>query len=264
MSPRYGPAGPNPTVAPYIDKVREGTPAVDPRLVLVVPSRPGPLVRLAELQGGRDEIDEALDELFGDPDDRGPGVVDAVLFVGGLGGVVAGQVASLPALVSVGGAAGMALGAVLPLRSLWRRFDSGRRSRRLQILLGDSVLLRTDHRQVDSLLVAHERLVGLATHLASEPRAKVHEVAHGALREVASLLNGASPQTPSELDYVAARTNALVELCHAAAAPGVGDGEADRRRAVVEARQEVEHVSGRSSLTEAADLSRRLLGTDDR
>ncbi|MFN0025870.1 MAG: hypothetical protein ACKV2O_01620 [Acidimicrobiales bacterium] len=242
----------------------EGTLAMDPNVVVVVPARPGPLVALSELQRGRDEIDVALDVLFGEPDDRGPGPVDALLFVGGAAGVAAGQVGSLPVLVSVGGAAAMALGAILPLRSLWRRVESARRSRRLQVRLGDGVLLRTDHAHLKALVMAHEQLSDLARHLASEPKARVAAVAHSALREVASLLDGRLPQTQAELDYVSARTSALVELCHVVGAPGVSDGEADRRHAVVEARREVEEVSGRSSLTDAADLARQLGYTDDR
>jgi hypothetical protein len=221
------------------------------------------MVRLEDLDRGRNEIDEVLDDVFGESDDRGPGAVDAVLVVGGLGAIVGGQAASLPAVVTVGGVAAVALGAVLPLRSLWRRAGAARRSRRLQSLLGDGVLLRIDHSSIEQLLAAHHRLLTLAASLATAPRSRVQTVAHSALLEVASLLAGRQPVAEGELDYIAARSHALEDLCSTVADPRVGDGERDRRRAIVEARHEIEELAGSSSVIDASDLSRELLGTDD-
>jgi hypothetical protein len=243
--------------------VNEPQPDVDLRAAVVVPARPGPLVRVSDLERGRDEVDELLDDVFGEPDDRGPGPVDVVLVVGGAGAIIGGQVASLPTVVTVCGAAAVGLGAVLPLRSLWRRVGSARRSSRLQSLLGDGTLLRTDHRSVEQLLVAHQRLLSVAAPLATAPRARVHDVAHAALLEVASLLGGRPPGAQVEVDYVAARAQALEDLAATVEDPRVGDGETDRRRALVEARHEIEQLVGSSSLTDASDLSRELLGTDD-
>jgi hypothetical protein len=243
--------------------VNERQPDVDLRAAVIVPARPGPLVRLRDLERGRDELDELLDDVFGDPDDRGPGPVDAVLIVGGFGAIIGGQAASLATVVTVCGAAAVALGAVLPLRSLWRRVGSARRASRLQSLLGDGVLLRIDHPSIEHLLAAHQRLLSVTAPLATAPRARVHDVAHAALLEVASLLGGRPPGAQVEVDYVAARTRALEDLAATVADPRVGDGETDRRRALVEARHEVEQLAGNSSLTDASDLSRELLGTDD-
>jgi hypothetical protein len=241
--------------------VNEWQPDVDLRAAVIVPARPGPLVRLRDVERGRDEIDELLDDVFGEPDDRGPGPVDAVLVAGGLGAIIGGQATSLPTVVTVCGAVAFGLGAVLPLRSLWRRVGSARRSRRRRSLLGDGVLLRTDHTSIKQLLAAHERLLGAAAPLAAAPRARVHDVAHAALIEVASLLGGRPPGAQVEVDYVAARTHALEGLAATVADPRVGDGETDRRRALVEARHEVEQLAGSSSLTDASDLSRELLDT---
>ena len=243
--------------------MNERRPDLDLDAAVIVPGRPGPLVRLRDLERGRDEIDELLDDVFGEPDDRGPGPVDAVLFVGGIGAIVGGQAASLSAAVTVGGAAAVALGVVLPLRSVWRRLGSARRSRRLQSLLGDGVLLRTDHPSIEQLLAAHQRLLSVSAPLGSAPSARVHEVAHAALLEVASLLGGRRPGAQVEVDYAAARARALEDLAATVADPRVGDGETDRRRALVEARREVEQLGGSSSLTDASDLSRELLGTDE-
>ncbi|MCX6522704.1 MAG: hypothetical protein NTZ21_18760 [Actinobacteria bacterium] len=125
------------------------------------------------------------------------------------------------------------------------------------------MLLRVDHSGIEQLLAAHERLLSVTAPLANAPRARVHDVAHAALLEVASLLGGRPPGAQVEVDYVAARTHALEDLAATVADPRVGDGESDRRRALVEARHEVEQLAGGSSLTDASDLSRELLGIDE-
>lgn len=234
--------------------MNERKPDVHLRAAVIVPTRPGPLVRLRDLERGRDELDELLDDIFGEPDDRGPGPVDAFLVVGGAGAIIAGQAASLPAVVTVIGAAAVGLGAVLPLRSLWLRVGSTRRASRLRSLLGDGLLLRTDHPSIDQLLAAHQRLLSVSAPLATAPCARVHDVAHGTLLEVASLLGGRPPGAQVEVDYVAARTRALEDLAATVSDPRVGDGESDRRRALVEARHEVEQLAGGSSLTDASAL----------
>src|SRR4029078_12719494 len=51
---------------------------------VLVPHVPGPLLRPASARQ-RDELDDLVDDLFGEPDERGPSAVDAVLVVAGLG-----------------------------------------------------------------------------------------------------------------------------------------------------------------------------------
>ena len=227
-----------------------------------MPVRPGPIVRLGDLTRTRDEVDDALDDVFGRPDDRGPGPVDAALLVAGVGAVVAGQATSLPTVVTVGGVIAVVLGAILPLRSLWRRVDSGRQSRLLHAAIGDGVVLRADDPRVEELLAAHQRALDTAARLAVAPRARVAAVAHAAVLEVASLLAGRAPALETEVEYVSARVRALHDLAAAAADPRSGDGERDRRQARADARVEVERLAGGSSIADAAALSRELLGTD--
>lgn len=235
----------------------------DGRSVVVVPARPAPLVRLQDLERGRDEIDDLLDDVFGKPDDRGPGAVDAVLVAGGLGTVIGAQAASLPTVFTVGGAVAVALGAVLPLRSVWRRVTAARHARRLRSILGDGMLLRVDHPHVAQLLAAHERLLSASASLADAQRARVQGIAHAALLEVASLLGGRLPGPQDEIDYVTVRTRALEELVAAVTDPRIADGDHDRRRALVEARREIEQLAGGSSVTDAATLARELRDPDD-
>lgn len=227
---------------------------------VVVPMRPGALVRMRDLEHSRDEIDDVLDDVFGTPDDRGPGIADAVLLAGGLGAVVVGQAGSAGTGVTLAGVAAVALGAVLPIRSGWRRIRSARRSRRLASFLGDGKLLRVDSRLVAQLLEAHEGVLGAASGLATTERASAHEVAHSAVLEVASVLDGRLPIGPKETEYVSARIDALNLLKSAIVDPRTGDGEARKRQSLVEAREEVERLAGGSSLTDAAELARQLLG----
>ncbi|MDO8392425.1 MAG: hypothetical protein Q7V57_18275 [Actinomycetota bacterium] len=232
------------------------------RSTVVVPVQPGPLVALSDLDHRRDDIDDVLDDVFGAPDERGPGAVDALLLVGGAGAVVAGVVASLPSVVVVGGAAAVALGAVLPVRSALRHLAVRRRQARLSDRVGHGSLLRTDHPATAALVAAHTALWTAAGGLASAPRARVQTIAADAAHEVASLLAGRAPVTAEEIAYVEARVAALQQLRATLADPRVGDGEAERRRALVQAREEVEQIGGGSSLTDAAELTRDLLGDD--
>lgn len=231
------------------------------RSTVVVPVQPGPLVALHDLDRGRDDIDEVLDDVFGAPDERGPGPVDAVLLLGGAGAVAAGIVASLPSIVIVGGVAAAALGAVLPVQSLLRHIGVRRRRARLSDRVGHGSLLRTDHPATAALVAAHGALWAGAGVLAAAPRARVQAVAADAAHEVASLLAGRAPVTAEEVAYVEARVAALNDLLATLADPRVGDGEAQRRKALVEAREEVEQIGG-GSLTDAADVTRELLGDD--
>jgi hypothetical protein len=233
----------------------------DPTAV-VVPPRPGPL-RVPGREGpDRDAVDELLDDGFGEPDERAPGLADAALIVGGAALVVNAQLASWPVVTTVAGAGALLLGLVLPIRSLWRRLEGGRRDRRSQALLGEGTLLRTDSAPVRDLVAAHGRLEAEADPLSPSVRAEVAFVAHGALSEVASLLEGRSPTTPMEIDYIDARTEALNDLAATLADPHVGDGDASRRRALVEARREVEEIAGTSSVSAASELARRLRGSE--
>ena len=233
------------------------------RSTVVVPAQPGPLVALSDLDHRRDDIDDVLDDMFGAPDERGPGPVDAVLLIGGAVAIVGGALASWPTLVVVGGLGAVALGVVLPLRSALQHLAVRRRRRRLSARVGHGALLRTDHPATAALVAAHAALWAATDALAPSPRDRVRAVAADSAHEVASLLGGRAPVTLEEIAYVQARAQSLVGLATTLADPRVGDGEAERRRALVEARHEVEQIGGGSSLTDAAELTRQLLPDDD-
>lgn len=237
-------------------------PDVDVRSLVVVPARPGLPVSLQKLERGRDEIGDMLDDDFGASDERGPGMADAVLVAGGLAALLVGLSRAAPTFVTVLGIAAVLLGAVRPIRSLWWRFGSARRSARLGALLGDGVLLRIDDSGIQQLVGAHQRLLAVSAALAPAPRVRVQEVTHSALLEVASLFGRHVPVTQVDRIYVTERLRALQKLEDVLADPRVGDGESDRRQALVEARHEVEQIAG-NSITDLVALSRELLGEDE-
>jgi hypothetical protein len=231
---------------------------LDPATTVVVPARPGPVVSLAALDHDRDEIDDALDDVFGAPDDGGAGALDAALLLVGAAAIIAGLASLAPTWVLVAGAAAFALGAILPLRSFWRRAATTRRAARLRTVVGDGVLLRTDHPAVGALVAAHERSTAAAVGVAAWRRVQVDAVAHAAVLEVATLLRGRSVVVTAEEAYVRARTQALDALTTALAEPVAADG--DDRRVLAEARAEVEQLAGGSAVLDAEALARELRG----
>lgn len=233
---------------------------LDPASAVVVPVRPGPVVELRGLTRTRDEVDDVLDEVFGTPDDRGPGPVDALLVAGGLAALVAGLAGAAGTVVVVGGVAALALGSVLPIRSVSRRLGAMRRGRRVRALIGDGLVLRTDHPSVRALLAAEAAVRSARVAPATFQRSNT--IAHAAVYEVASLLAGRSPATDDEVAYVDERARALRSLADALTDPQAGDDDADRRRSLVEARREVERIDGASSVTDAERLRMELLGDD--
>lgn len=152
-------------------------------------------------------------------------------------------------------------GAVMPIRSRWWRFGSARRSARLGALLGDGVLLRIDDSGIQDLVGAHQRLMAASAALAPGPQARVQQVTHSALLEVASLFGRHVPVTQVDRIYVADRLRALQQLDAALADPRVADGESERWNARIEARHDIEQIAG-NSITEVAALCRELLGDD--
>lgn len=210
--------------------------------IVIVPPTPGRLVR----PGRRDQdgLDDLIDELLPDTDE-GPGPMDAALLAGG-GAVVAWSVVGSPPLAAtVAGVAAFGLGCILPVRSAWRWVVGRRRS--------GGARLRVDDAGVARLVTAYEALDGLA---ATTDAARA--AAHGALLEVASLLDGRPPGSDGETRYVGARVTAVEALLAAlreldAAGPLVEGRPAPDL--VVEAREELDALGGVSALSRLDDVT---------
>lgn len=224
--------------------------------VVVVPSQPGRLLSLADIDRPRGEVDLVLDEMFGEVDTEGPGLTDAVLVGGGTCAVVASLIAGLPAAVLGAGIASIGLGAILPIRSVIRRGKQQRQSRKVRDLIGDGQLLNVSAASTREMAARHDSVLAL-TDTDSALGVRVTSIAHGLVEEVASLLEGRPPSTPGEEQYVAERSAALVDLNTALQEASKQTADID---AALAARLAVESHADRSALTEAAELTRDLDG----
>lgn len=231
--------------------------------VVVVPSVPGRLIRPKDSGAGRrhrDDLDTLIDELLPDSTE-GPSVVDAGLVVGGAALLGWSALGSAPAVVSVAGAVAIGLGCILPVRAAWRALAGRRRSRRSAALLARGVPLRVDHPSLSRLVAAYEALDGVP----ARPDV-ARAAAHGAVLEVASLLQGRTPGSERERNYVDVRADAVQELVQALQELGVVDGalDSDERPTaippdlVVEAREELDALGGVSALSRLDDVTEEV------
>lgn len=213
----------------------------DDRIVLVPPT-PGRLVRPG--RHNKDGLDDLIDELLPDTDE-GPGPMDAALVAGGAAVVAWSVLGSPPVAVTVAGVAALGLGCILPLRSGWRWLVGRRQAR--------AALLSLDDPEVARLVEAYEALDDVP---ATTDAARA--AAHGAMLEVASLLDGRTPASDAERRYVAARTTAVEGLVAALRELELAGPVIDGQPApdlVVEAREELDALGGVSALSRLDDVT---------
>ena len=208
---------------------------------IVVPHAPGPLIRPDLPRRDRDELDEVIDELFPDSDEP-PGWFDAGL-LGVAAALIGWSLAGGPGWALVVGLGCLALGVVLPARWLWRRAQRARRS--------PGVLLPGDDPTVTRLVRAYDTLGELVSGDADPARI----AAHGALLEVATLIDGHRAQAGAERDYVVARAIAIEDLVSALREqpPVAPSGRLDPTL-VAQARDELDALTDGGSLTRLTDL----------
>ena len=235
--------------------------------LVVVPRRPGPLIKPPPDKRRHDDLDEVLDELFGEPTREGPGPFDVALVAGGALLVATAWLGWLPRGLGVVGACAAALGLVLPARSLWRRLARRRAVSRLHGTLEQGLPLTLGHDVVRRLADDYERVVAARQPLVGLAQDAL-EAAHLALTEVAGLLHGRAPDGPAEEKYVRARAIAVADLAQrleAAALHGSGDepsgDEPLLRDSAVHALEDFEQRTGWSSLTRI-ELIRNTLDSD--
>ena len=242
---------------------------VDRQDLVVVPHRPGPLVSLDRRPGARrerDDLDDLIDELVPEVDE-GPGWFDAALLAAGGGLLAWAALGDVSGTAVVAGVAALALGAVLPVRTAWRRVRRGRDARRRAALLGRGVPLDITSSRVADLVGSYRDLVDLAGRLSPELATPAISAAHGTLSEVATLLGGRVPASDREAGYVDVRAVAVADLVAAlralTAGPAAGpaspdDGPAVSPEAVLRAREEIDEIAASSSVTRLDDLTADL------
>jgi hypothetical protein len=220
--------------------------------IVVVPHTPGPLIRPGTAKR-QDGLDDLIDELLPDTDE-GPGPMDAALVAGGAALVGWSVIGSPPVAATVAGLAAVGLGCILPVRSTWRWFARRRR----QAAGAGGIPLHIGHPALARLVAAYEALDGLAA--TTEP---ARAAAHGAVLEVASLLDGRTPASEAESRYVGARVAAVEDLVEALRAIDAGgpmpgdDPPAVAPDLVVEAREELDAL-GVSALSRLDDVTAEI------
>ena len=214
----------------------------------------GPLVRPGAPKH-KDTLDDLIDDLLPDSDE-GPGPMDAALIAGGAAVIGWSVVGSPPVAATVAGVAGLCLGCILPVRSAWRWF-TGRRRRAAG---AGGVPLRIDHHALARLAAAYEALDALPA-----TTGPARAAAHGAMLEVASLLDGRTPASDGENRYVGARVAAVEELVEAlrsldtgGSPPAAGDAPVVAPDLVVEAREELDALGGVSALSRLDDVTAEI------
>ena len=176
--------------------------------ILVVPRRPGPLVSLAPAVAERDDLDDLIDDLFGEAPTDGPGAADVVLAVGGLVLILLARLDVLASWAYVAGGAGVALSLVLPVRALVSGARRRRESRSVAATLDSGTPLALGDPLTAELADAYSALLVEST-AAGAPGDDARELAHQTVLEAASLLRGRTPQGEAEREFVRTRTRAL-------------------------------------------------------
>ena len=238
-----------------------------------MPRSPGPLSVLGSI-GARptDELDEAIDDLFGPTTDERPGRFDAALIAGGLALAGWAMFADGGSLAMGSGVILLLLGIALPARAIIRliRHRGVDLERRRAASAGYP--LDASSPTIVALVEAYEALLTAAagSHVDDNTTDGL-DAAHLALVEVATLLDGAAPIVPAEVTYVDRRTQAIRDLTAdviAARRARTADEAADdafliddrnaRTTALAGARDELESSDALGSLSRLGDLRARL------
>lgn len=166
-----------------------------------------------------------------------------------------------PTVVTVLGIVALALGCILPIRAAWRRARNLREHQRREGLLGRGIRMDVSSPAVAALVGAYVDLLGLSERPGPEFGEPAIAAAHGALLEVASLLDGRSPTSERELGYIEERAAAVTELLGALRElpPGSGSPDDDASTVdpelLIEAREELDQIARLNSVTRLEELT---------
>jgi len=230
------------------------------RKLVVVPHVPGPLFLLDARRGrDRDDLDDLIDDLFPDVEER-PGWFDAGLLVLGAGLLTWGALGGAPTSVTVLGIVAVVLGCVLPIRTMWRRSQRRQQQRRREALLAKGAPVDVSSAVTERLVEAYESLLRLGD--VREDALPAIAAAHGALLEVASLLGGRPPGSASEREYIEKRAVAVevlsVALRELSQLEKSASGVELSPGALVEARDELDQLVAFGSVSRLEELTREV------
>jgi len=255
------------TWSPGDQPVRQADPVVHPPVgaighLVVVPRTAGPLVDVdGRTTDTADEIDAAIDELFGTETDGSAGPLDAALVVGGLSLAGWSLLTAAAAPLFALGIGAVLLGIALPAHAVATDARARRRATARARAVGDGLALDASDPTVHALVDAYGACLGAATAPGLPYARDAAEAAHLAVVEVASLLGGGHPMADAEVEYVRKRTQAIgrltLRLQRARRSRVEARLDADIHRtspqqvwatALTEAREELEATGGLGSL----------------
>ncbi len=239
---------------------------------ILVPRTPGRLLPVDQrAHRQRDDLDQMVDELFGEPTEERPGRLDAALVILGLAvlgwGLISGQSSDVFFL----GSAVILLGLVLPLRSVRQRIRSRKAARAEDALQARHDVLDAADPTVLDLTTSYAELAAASSLPGVSHGSEALAAGHQAVAEVASLLEGRSPVVPAEVEYVRKRTDAVRRLTSELQRSHQASLESERLRlgeeeqkhrlralAMAAARGEIHAVDPADSLDELDSLTQRL------
>lgn len=236
--------------------------------IVVVPHRPGPLIPLETGAGRRrapDDLDALIDELVPDVGD-GPGWTDGLFVLGGLAVVGWSIATSGPGWLLAVGVSAVALGCALPARALWRGTADRQRMRARARVEALGTPLDITPLTTACLAGAYGELLRLLPDADPDVSGPALAAAHAAVLEVATLCGGRAP-TRAEEAYVQRRAEAIAELARSLTAdaglPGDDDdAPSEPPASVVQARDELDLLTGTSSVDRLLELAERPVHRD--
>jgi hypothetical protein len=180
--------------------------------MLVVPREPGPLHDLTQLERSPDDLDAAIDDVFGAATDERPGVFDLVLLVVGVGLVGWAWLNPGATVALVIGLAAILLAVALPGRAALQAVSTRRAARRRRAAIATGYPLDASAPATADLVDAYEELLQASNVGGPLPVDQARAAGYLAVVECAVLLDGRPPVVSEETSYVQRRTRAIRDL----------------------------------------------------
>lgn len=180
--------------------------------MLVVPREPGPLRDLSALERPRDELDGAIDDVFGPTTDERPGLFDLALLV--IGVALFGWAWLNPGstVLLILGIGAILLAVALPARDALQAVGARRVARRRRAAIGQGYALDASAPATAALVDAYGELLQATGVGGPLPVEEARAAGYLAVVECAVLLAGRSPVATAEIRYVERRTEAIRDL----------------------------------------------------
>jgi len=240
--------------------------ADQPELTVIVPRRPGPLVRHKGNESADDELDALIDEMFGETTTEQPGRLDVVLILAGAALLAWAWLTAAAVGVFVIAVLLLVLGLALPTRAALRAYHRRRLVKERRAELDDGYRLDVSDPSVAELVAAYESVLEIAARTRSDLAEPSVVASHLAVVEAAAMLDGRPPIAEADRRYVDTRTAAMTKVAHGlslaprrSTADDRGyDSTAVARTATVTVRQDLESATDLGAMRRLERLGARL------